>query len=222
MFKMIHYIILFCFLGVFLTACQTFSSSEKKHDRKATAANINIQLGMAYLEKHEIRRAKQKFLLALHEAPQLPEAWYSLAYFFEVTGDTLRAERCYLHSIELAPNRGDTNNNYGTFLCRTHHYSAAIQRFLAATQDVEYLDTAAAYENAGLCAELIPSPALAKRYFTEALKQDPHRPLALLSMAELNYKQDNYEEAKHFLRQFLIESPPTAESRALSAKLRDI
>lgn len=206
-------------LTFFLTACHSMASPEHKHDNKTTAARINVQLGMAYMERHEVQRAKQKFLLAMHEAPQLPEVWYSMGYFFEVSGEPARASQSYLKALEIAPRRGDVNNNYGTYLCRSHNYQLAIKYFVKATQDIEYLDPASAYENAGLCAELIPNDALAMKYFEDALRQDPNRPLTLISMAELNYKQGQYAAARSLLSQFLMLSPETAESRALSAKL---
>src|SRR5690348_4240820 len=106
MLSKIRIILLFIFALGILTACHTMPHSDGKHDKKVTAAEINIQLGMAYLERREIQRAKQKFLTALREAPQLPETWYSLAYFFEVTGEKARANRCYLRALELAPKRG--------------------------------------------------------------------------------------------------------------------
>jgi type IV pilus assembly protein PilF len=218
--KMNKIVVTVLLLSSILAGCHTLSSSNRVHEKKATAASINVQLGMAYLERHEIQRAKQKLLLALHENPQLPEAWYSLGYFFEITGDQQKASQYYLKSIELAPKRGDTNNNYGTYLCRNHHYNEAIKHFLIATQDVEYLDTAAAFENAGLCAELIPVPDLAEKYFVDALKQDPNRPTALLSLAQLYYQQEKYDQANRYLNQFLAISAPTAESLALAQQLK--
>jgi len=210
------------FFYVFLlSACNTMTSSEKTaYAKKKMAAEINIQLGMAYLEKHEVQRAKQKFLKAMRQDPQLPEVWYSMAYFFEVTGDKTRASESYIKALELAPKRGDANNNYGTFLCRSHQYSEAIKHFMIATKDVEYLDVASAYENAGLCAELIPDRPLAIKYFEDALKQEPARPTSLFGLAEVNYQMDNYEEARSYLDQYLRVGQPTAESRALSAKLK--
>lgn len=203
-----------------LTACQTFQHADPKKDKKVVAAGINIQLGMAYIDRHEIQRAKQKLLMAVHEAPQLPEAWYSMGYFFEITGEKGRARNCYVRALELAPKRGDTNNNYGTFLCRSRQYREAIHRFLVATQDVEYLDTASAYENAGLCAELIPDRPLAIRSFEAALRQDPARPTSLMGLAQVNYEQGHYNAANSYLNQFLIISPATSEAKALRAKLK--
>lgn len=205
-----------------LSACQNLPSTNTGHakeDKKTRVAEINIQLGMAYLDRHEMQRAKEKFLLAVNKAPELPEAWYSIAYYFETTGDAARARNSYEKALALAPKRGDTNNNYGTFLCRNNEYTNAIKHFLVATQDYTYLNTASAYENAGLCAEHIPNPALSKKYFEQALKQDPDRSTTLISLAQLYYGQGNYKGAKNVLRQFLSTSLPTPESLSLSLKV---
>ncbi len=108
----------------------------------------------------------------------MPESWYSMAFFQEVTGNQELAKEYYSKAIALAPHRGDVQNNYGTFLCRSGDYQGAIQHFLSATQDPEYLENASAYENAGLCAQKIPNQALAVTYFNKALMQDPNRPTA--------------------------------------------
>ncbi len=219
MFLTIRTSLLFIFVLSLLTACHSMVHTETKHDKKVTAAEINVQLGMAYIERHELQRAKQKFLKAMREAPQLPEVWYSMAYFFEITGEKDRANYCYLKALELAPKRGDTNNNYGTYLCRSHRYKEAIKHFMIATQDVEYLDVASAYENAGLCAEMIPSLQQAEQYFEAALKQDPSRASSLLGLAEVKYQEGHYEAANSYLNQYLLLSSPTKESKALRVKL---
>lgn len=159
-----------------LVSCSTTSKSTYEIQYETTQtkiAKINTELGMAYFQNGDLHRSKQKFLLALQKAPKLPEAWYCMAYFIEQSGDKELAEKYYLKAIELAPARGDTHNNYGTFLCRTGQYYEAIQQFLLATKDPCYLDTASAFENAGLCAEKIPNNRLAIAYFSKAIEQDP-------------------------------------------------
>src|SRR5688572_8424968 len=98
---------------VVLSSCQTVAEKEEA-SKKINAAKINDQLGMAYLERRDTQRAKQKFLLALEQAPSLPEAWYSMAYYLESTGNNTEAKQHYLKAVSLAPDRGDVLNNYGT------------------------------------------------------------------------------------------------------------
>jgi type IV pilus assembly protein PilF len=176
-------------LIVSLAGCSTTKPAVDNADAKrVSTAKINTQLGMAYLERHEVQRAKQKFLTAMNEAPNIPETWYSMGYFLEVTGDTKQAKEYYMKAITLAPRRGDAHNNYGTFLCRTGEYNDAIEQFMQATQDPSYLDTASAYENAGLCATKIPDRQRAIAYFKHAVEQDPTR---LASINELNKLEPN-------------------------------
>ncbi|MDR3476510.1 MAG: type IV pilus biogenesis/stability protein PilW [Gammaproteobacteria bacterium] len=209
-------------LGVIcsIAACSTTkSASASAEDKKIATAKINTQLGMAYLEQHNIQRAKRKLLMALDEAPNIPDTWYSMGYFLEITGDKEQAKTYYLRSVSLAPQRGDVQNNYGTFLCRNGQYKASIEHFQLAANDINYIDTASAYENAGLCALKIPDKKLALMYFNKSLQQDPERASINLELAELNYQKGDYVTARGNLEEFLRLSPPTKESFRLSDQL---
>jgi len=185
MLHILKILFLLVIFGIFSACTSMKTSSDAKKDKSIKIAEINIQLGMGYLEKGNIERAKQKLLTALKKAPKLPEAWYSMAYFLEHTGEKEAAKRYYLKAVALAPERGDTQNNYGTYLCRSGHYQESIQHFILATKDPDYLDTVGAYENAGLCALKIPDTNLAIKYFKQALTQDPGRTTSLMELKKL-------------------------------------
>lgn len=202
-----------------LTACQSTQTPPGDEVKKVSAAKINDQLGIVYLERHDMQRAKQKFLLALEQAPNIPETWYSMGYYLESTGNKEQAKKYYLKAAEIAPDRGDVLNNYGTFLCRSGDYQGAVNHFLKAAQDPKYLDASAAYENAGLCSLKIPNNTQAAKYFEKALAEDPNRTTSLIELAELNYKQGNYKKSRNQLDQFLKQSPPTMQSYLLEQKL---
>lgn len=208
-------------LCFFLISCtNTKPARDEEAELKVNTAKINAQLGIAYLERHNIQRAKQKLLLALEQAPDTPEPWYAMGYFLETTGNKADAKTYYLHAIDLAPQRGDVQNNYGTYLCRTGQYDAAIQHFMMAVQDHNYLDPADAYENAGMCALKIPNNRMARNYFSTALLQDPSKPNALLGLAELDYKSGNYRAASHQLSTFRSIFPATPQSNYLSTQIQ--
>jgi type IV pilus assembly protein PilF len=219
MYAQIKKITLFILIAA-LSACSTTHSQPDKAAIKATRiAKINTQLGMAYLQRHEIQRAKQKLLLALDQDPKLPEAWYAMGYFMEATGDTENAKSYYLKAVKIAPEQGDVQNNYGTFLCRHGEYETAIKHFMLAVADTNYLDTASAYENAGLCALKIPDKKIALKYFNRAIIEDPNHASAILEAALLNYQQHDYQQAKLQLAEYTAVASPTAQSIMLSRKL---
>lgn len=183
-------VLLFCLI-VILSSCTLHATDENKdgeQERKIRTAKINVQLGLAYLGQKNMQRAKQKLIMALDEGPNIPESWYSMAYFLETTGDIPAAKLHYEKAIALAPERGDVHNNFGTFLCRQGAYKAAIQQFMVATKDPSYLDAADAYENAGLCALKIPAQKEALHYFEMALKQDASRQVSLKLIAQIKGK----------------------------------
>jgi type IV pilus assembly protein PilF len=212
--------IILALLGI-LTGCKTMSYSTNKpvESKKTKSALLNTQLGITYLQHHQVQLAKQKLLLALNEDPTIPEPWYAMAFYLEVTGDNVQANQDYLKAISISPKNGEAHNNYGTYLCRTGNYNGAISQFLEATQDSDYLDTASAYENAGLCSMKIPDRKLAYSYFSKALAHDPNLPTSLLSLTQYEYDQRNFPAAKEHLRQYLTIAPPTEQSRVLSAQL---
>lgn len=182
-FRIVSRIITLAMFFSLLTACLANKSAVNEENEQAIkVAKINVQLGMAYLEDNNIQRAKQKLLLALRQGPTIPETWYTMAYFLEATGDKEQARIYYLKAISIAPQRGDAQNNYGTFLCRSGEYKESMQYFMRAVKDPNYLDVAGAYENAGLCALKIPDNKLAVQYFQMAVRQDPNRSTALRSM----------------------------------------
>ena len=66
-------ILIFCCMA--LIACHTMPTSANKaaYDKKNKNALINTQLGITYLQRHQVQLAKQKLLLALQQAPNIPE-----------------------------------------------------------------------------------------------------------------------------------------------------
>lgn len=171
-------------------------------NKRMAAANYNIQLGMGYLKQGDNPRAKHKLLTALKLNPHSAEAHSAMAYFLEKTGDTDTAGKYYSKALSLAPKSGSQLNTYGAFLCRMGQYAEAENYFLKAVKDVNYLNTAAAYENAGLCAAAIPNENKAELYFLKALMQDSRRAPSLYELVLLKLKQNQANSALRYLQKY--------------------
>ena len=166
------------------------------------AAYYNTQLGLAYLKQGDRVRAKRKLLIALTQAPELPDVNAAMAYLMEKTGEMDNAAFYYKKAIAVAPNRGESLNNYGAFLCRHSNYREAQVYFLKAIHDTQYEHTAGAYENAGLCAAAIPDDKKAIYYFKKALEHDPLRKQSLNELVRIELKRGHKRQAKAFLRHY--------------------
>lgn len=183
---------------LFLQACQHNDDKEEPTAKKPDlhkAASFNVQLGLGYLKQGDRSRAKKKLLTAFHQEPQSPDVNAALAYYFEQSSELDEAKKYYLKAIALSSNGGAQLNNYGTFLCRQGEYKNADTYFMKAVQDIQYVHTAGAYENAGLCAMEIPDVEKAKKYFTNALKHDPSKRESLYELVKLESKMGNDSEA---------------------------
>ncbi|WED44381.1 type IV pilus biogenesis/stability protein PilW [Legionella cardiaca] len=190
-----------------LAACQhnvgtKTDQTAQSRQKNSEAAVYNMQLGVAYLKQGDMPRAKRKLLTALDLAPNSADANVAMAYYLEKTRDIKNARIYYQKALALAPNNGAQLNNYGTFLCRLGKYTEAESYFLKAANDVRYIHTAAAYENAGLCAAAIPDYVKAKQYFVKALQQDPRRKQSLYELASLELKQKHANDALMYLQKY--------------------
>ena len=195
------------------------SVSSKPKVNNVQAAEYNTQLGIGYLHQNNYERAKEKLLLALKQNPASPQANSAMAYFLEKTADYQNAETYYKKAISLAKDSGPMQNNYGAFLCRRGQYLEANQQFVQAAQDPKYLNPANAYENAGLCAMLIPDHDAAINYFKEALQKNPKMGTSIFQLAELYYQQQNYPQSYQYVQQYLKEKQPNAEVLWLAIRL---
>ncbi|MCD6056195.1 MAG: pilF [Gammaproteobacteria bacterium] len=226
--KRVFFLIVCLFLTI--TGCTSSSSNTEKRGQELSvnsnydlkrAASINTQLGLAYLKKGDVSRAKGKLLLAIEQNPSDPLAQGAMGYFYEQTGNKTLAKQYYLKSISLAPHRGGPKNNYGTFLCRQGEYKESLPYFTEAVADQDYLQTAEAYENAGLCALMIPDKKTAQRYFEKAVLNDPRRDRALLELADIEFSEGLYNKAKQDLERFHQLDSPTARSLLLGINIAD-
>lgn len=200
---------LFLMSLVLLQACQHKATIEQlptsnKQINLTKAADYNLQMGLGYLKQGDRPRAKKKLLTALTQAPNSADANAAMAYFFEQTADMDNAKKHYLKAISLSNTAksavGAQYNNYGTFLCRQGDYKKAEIYFLKAVKDVQYVNTAGAYENAGLCSLAMPDENKAKFYFTQALEQDPSRNESLFELVKLLSKEGHDPEALKLLQ----------------------
>ncbi len=193
-----------CLLFIFLlelTACNLQQNNQIIKTNSA-AANDNMQLGLAYLQQGDRVRAKHKLLLALQQDNNSAQVQDAMAYYCEIIGNTQQAEIFYLRALKLAPKSGIELNNYGVFLCHLNRYAESEKQFLAAAQDQNYLNTAKAYENAGLCTQEIPDFNKATQFYLLAVKQDPSLAIAWLELARINYAESHMEIADQYMANY--------------------
>ena len=149
-----------CSVALWLVACSNQTAQVDFNRSEAVKARINLAL--AYLEQSDFPKAKENIDKALeHDAKDyLPHS--VLAYYYQQTGDSQKAEETYQQALELSKTQSKSNqvrpdvlNNYGTFLCKQKQFDKAYQQFeTALTSQEAYYNQADTLENIALCANM--------------------------------------------------------------------
>lgn len=185
------------------------------------AAEINMRLGLNYMQRGDYVFAMEKLEKALQQDPNLPSAHNTIAILYQRLGEEEKAEHHYKRAVDLAPEYSEAQNNYGAFLCRQQRYDEAEARFLRAVENPLYRSAAQAYENAGLCAMQEQQLKEAESYFRRALQIEPTLSKSLLQMAEISYRQQNYLQARGYMQRFHDASSWTAEALLLGIRIEN-
>ena len=183
------------------------------------AAEINMRLGLNYMQRGDYQVALDKLQRALQQDPNLSSAHNTIAILYQRLGEMDKAEYHFKKAIQLVPNYSEAQNNYGVFLCEQARYQEAEQRFLEAIKNPLYSNVSQALENAGICVGLIPDTTLAEYYFRKALQINPNLTKSLLQMAELSYLNIDYVEAKSYLERHQLVSQWSPRALLLAIKI---
>lgn len=179
--------------------------SDSPADKREEAARVRMELGQRYMQEGKLQLALENLNKALQYDDKLVDAHTVIAVLYERIGNLKAAEQHYARAAELAPKSGDTNNNYGQFLCAEGKYDEAQQYFAQAKLDPFYKTPDVLYTNAGTClVEHAGGTHLdeAEKDFRDALEANPKNPVALFQLARILYAKKDYFHARAFIQRF--------------------
>ena len=171
------------------------------------ASEDNVTLGIKYLQAGNRDAAMQKIQKAIQQDPDNGAAYMGEALIYSTTGDPARAEDAYNIALRKSPDDPEIQNNYAVFLCQHNKAAESAKYFMEAAVNPLYNTPDVAYTNAGVCANLVPDPVAAEKYFRRALDINPNSPEPLYQMAQLSYSAKKYLQARAFMERFNNVSP---------------
>ena len=174
-------------------------------------ARVHTELASGYLELGNSGVALQEATEALKAEPNYGPAFNVLGLVYMGLRDDKAAESNFQRALRINALDSDTNNNYGWFLCQRKREQESVKYFLAALRNPLYTTPDKSWANAGICARQAGDLVAAEDYFQKALKLRPNQPQALLQMADMAYKRNNYPGAKAYLARLGADATPTAE-----------
>lgn len=182
------------------------------------AAEINIRLGLNYMQRGDYKTALEKLEKALRQNPNSPAAHNTMALLRQRLGEIDKAENHFKQAVSRDPKYSEARNNYGVFLCQQQRYDESEKQFLAALKNPLYGSSAQALENAGVCVGRIPDMVRAEKHFREALQRNPNLAKSLIQMAAISYEQKDYVQSQDYIERYKSVSQWTASSLLIAIK----
>ena len=185
------------------------------------ASEIQVKLGRGYMEQGQFEVAHQKLETALQLDPNSVDGNTLMAVLYERIDRAKLAEKYYRRAVELDPEDGSTNNNFGAYLCGLGRHAEADTYFKRALDDPFYKTPETAASNAGVCAARAKNYTLAEEYFRRSLKARPNDPGTLYEMALVSYRKEDFLRARAFMQRFEAAGRPDAAALDLAAQIED-
>lgn len=196
------------------------ASKSDPDNPRTKAAKENTALGLGYMQQGKLEVALEKLNKALAADPKYPDANTVVAVLYERINDMPRAEEHYRRAVQYRPKSGNENNNLGWFLCnRLGRYDEASVHFERAVADPFYQTPGVALTNAGTCAIKGGKLDIAERDLRLALERSPDNAEALVQMATVLYRRDEFFKARAFIQRYESVGQSTADSLLLGRNI---
>lgn len=187
-----------------LSGCVSQQNSKimpKTDNADATAAYT--RLGVAYLERNNLRRATASLNRALEISPQDAEALQALALVYTRQDETRLADRTFRQALAADPEMTRARNNYAAFLYEEGQVAEACAQLERASHDTSYTKRSQLLSNLGQCQRRLGNTEAARLNFSRAQNIDPRQADSYLLLARLEHGQGNAAEAERQLESYI-------------------
>lgn len=206
-----------CF--VVATGCVSTTANVPAETDDSNAARQYFQLGARYFRNGNYELARDRLLRALELDPKLAMAHMTLALTYEqLDNERLAAEQHQL-AVRYGPHDYNVRNAYAVFLCGQERYDEAREQFEKAVEVPENDHPETMLTNAGVCMSRKPDYEQAESFFRQALEREQGYGEALLQMASLKYRTQDYLQARAFTQRFLASNKATPDALYLAVRI---
>ena len=198
-----------------------YSVSDSAATKQRLATQDRLALASQRLQSGDLASAERETTAVLKINPGSADANTILAIVQDQKGNSERAGGYYKRAAELAPTQGAALNNYGAWLCGNGHEAESLLWFDRAVEAPGFNSPASAYANAGGCALKVGQYERAQRDLLQAIALEPTNAYALASMAESEFRQGRFFEARAFSERRLAAAPANAAVLQLAVRIED-
>jgi type IV pilus assembly protein PilF len=231
------FVALIALLPVF-TACRAFMEPTVKKQRaewvapdyhvsdnaKTTqrmSSERRLSMAQQRLQAGDFKSAETEAKAVLKENPSSADALTFLAVIADKRGAQAEAGDYYKRAAAASPRQGGMLNNYGAWLCGNGFPAESLVWFDRALTAPGYGTPESALANAGGCALKTGQYDRADRDLRKALSISPQNAYALASLAESEYRQGRYFEARAFTERRLAAASASPAVLQLAADIEE-
>ena len=191
---------------------------DPKHSAHDTAFTMT-QVAQSRLVSGNAQGAVDAAERALKAEPDNVEAHSLLALGLDALGRGRESGAHHRRAAELAPNRGGLLNNYGIWLCSNGQAAASLDWFDRAAAAPGYETPDAALANGAACALQAGQALRAERNARQALAAAPANPVALQTLARIEFAAGHGLEARAFIERRLAAAAADRETLQLASQI---
>lgn len=189
--------IIFIVFGLSACITTTNSSLTDKADPDV-AVDRYVQLGLEYIKRNDLHRARKHLSRALEINPIDASANASMGLIYHQESENDKAEELFKLAIDSDPSYTPGRTYYGAFLFSQKRYAESLEEFKLAAKDTRYEGRDQVFANIALCQIKLNNKPLAIDAYLKALQLDRTNGIALSGLTELYISSEGFDKAQHY------------------------
>ncbi len=212
-------------LAVLASGCVSQSTTEMRtSDQPGVVdlkrrAEVHVALASEYYQRGSYPIALEETRLAIKDDPNLVTAYNMQGLIYMELRESASARASFEQALRIAPNDGDSMNNYGFFLCLNGEVDRGIEYVRRVQNNSLFSRPEKPLNIAGMCERIRGRYQEAIEYFGRAVSYDPNLVVALYNLADLHYQRGAMPEAQNYYQRYSKLADPTAAALALGVRI---
>lgn len=187
-------------ISIFLVGCASLGSSRVSSE-DAETANRYVEIGFRHLEFDNAQQARRSFREAMALNPRSSGGHLGMALVYQREGEPELAEDYFQRAMSLGD---DTQyvHLYGQFLFRQGRFEEAKEQITQATNDPDYVQRGAAFEDLAIINLYERDMEAAKRHFDRAIQLNRMLPMPYWHMTNIYMQEGDTSRAMEYYEGF--------------------
>ena len=187
--------------------CYANDSKLSRSERNEKLGEIKAQLAYAFFQNGDIRNALDAIEESVRLNSRSATAWLIRAQIYQYMQEPNQVEQSFQRAFSSKELIGETNNNYGWYLCQNNQEAKSISYFDRAIADRTYPQPHTALMNKGICLGKLGQYNEGTQALKDAIRMSPpgfYYPMK--ELAQIYYKTKNGPLAEQYFSQYVSKS----------------